>query len=440
MNITMIGTGYVGLVSGACFSEFGWTVTCLDRDADKIAALEAGRIPIYEPGLEPLVARNVAAGRLAFTTELKAAVRDADAVFLAVGTPSDPHGRADLSHVYAAADALADSLEGFTVIVTKSTVPVGTGREIARRIRARRPELDFEIASNPEFLREGAAVEDFLRPDRVILGVEGERSAELLQTLYRPLALLQKPMVVTGLETAEVIKYAANAFLATKVTFINEIADLCEQVGGNVQDVARGMGLDGRIGPKFLHAGPGFGGSCFPKDTRALVETGREAGAEQRIVEAVVAVNEARKVAMADKVAEACGGDLAGRTIGLLGVTFKPNTDDVRESTALDLVPALQQAGATVQAFDPVGMDNAKRLLSGVDWREDAYAALEGADALVLLTEWNEFRGLDLARVRRLLAQPVVVDLRNIYTPQEMNAAGLNYHSIGRPPLRVIEG
>ncbi|MFC4352541.1 UDP-glucose dehydrogenase family protein [Fodinicurvata halophila] len=440
MNITMIGTGYVGLVSGACFSEFGWNVTCLDRDADKIAALEDGQIPIYEPGLEPLVARNVKAGRLHFTTELKTAVRHADAVFLAVGTPSDPHGRADLSFIHAAADELADALEGFTVIVTKSTVPVGTGREIARRIRARRPELDFEIASNPEFLREGAAVEDFLRPDRVILGVEGERAAELLQTLYRPLALLQKPMVITGLETAEVIKYAANAFLATKITFINEIADLCEKVGGNVQDVARGMGLDGRIGPKFLHAGPGFGGSCFPKDTRALVQTGQDAGAQQHIVEAVVAVNEARKAAMADKVAEACGGALSGKTIGLLGVTFKPNTDDVRESTALDLVPALQQAGATVQAFDPVGMDNAKPLLPDVAWQEDAYATLEGADALVLLTEWNEFRGLDLARVKHLLAQPVVVDLRNVYTPQEMNAAGLDYYSVGRPPMRVIEG
>ncbi|WP_026988853.1 UDP-glucose dehydrogenase family protein [Fodinicurvata fenggangensis] len=440
MKITMIGTGYVGLVSGTCFSEFGWNVTCLDRDADKIAALQAGEVPIYEPGLEPLVARNVQAGRLAFTTDLKAAVKDADAVFLAVGTPSDPHGRADLSYVYAAAEELADNLDGFTVIVTKSTVPVGTGREIARRIRERRPDLDFEVASNPEFLREGAAVEDFLRPDRVILGVEGERAAELLQTLYRPLALLQKPMVVTGLETAEVIKYAANAFLATKITFINEIADLCEQVGGNVQDVARGMGLDGRIGPKFLHAGPGFGGSCFPKDTRALVQTGQDAGANQRIVEAVVAVNEARKAAMADKVAEACGGALQGKTIGLLGVTFKPNTDDVRESTALDLVPALQQAGARVQAFDPVGMDNAKPLLPDVDWRDDAYAALDGADALVLLTEWNEFRGLDLPRVKQLLAQPVVVDLRNIYTPQEMNAAGLNYYSIGRPPMRVIEG
>lgn len=433
----MIGTGYVGLVSGACFSEFGWDVVCVDKDVDKITRLKAGDIPIYEPGLDDLVERNVAGGRLSFTTDLPAAVKLADAVFIAVGTPSRRgDGYADLSFVYAAAKEIAESVEGYTVIVTKSTVPVGTGREVERVVREANPGADIDIASNPEFLREGSAIEDFMRPDRVVIGAETDRAKELLGTLYRPLYLRETPIIFTQLETAEMIKYAANTFLATKITFINEFADLCEKVGANVQDVARGIGLDGRIGSKFLHAGPGYGGSCFPKDTLALVRTARDAGAPITIVEQVVEVNDQRKIAMAEKIIAACGGSVAGKTIAVLGVTFKPNTDDMRDSPSLVIVPRLIEAGAVVRAYDPVGMDEARKVLDGVTWCKDAYDAMAGADAMTLITEWNEFRGLDLERTRELLKNPIVVDLRNVYKPDEMAAAGFHYTSIGRPAVR----
>ena len=432
----MIGTGYVGLVSGACFSEFGWDVVCVDKDVSKIDRLNKGEIPIYEPGLEDLVARNVAAGRLSFTTDLPAAVKASDAVFIAVGTPSRRgDGYADLSYVYAAAKEIAESVDGYTVIVTKSTVPVGTGREVERVVREANPAADVDIASNPEFLREGSAIEDFMRPDRVVIGAENARARELLGALYRPLYLRETPIIFTQLETAELIKYAANTFLATKITFINEFADLCERVGADVQDLARGIGLDGRIGSKFLHAGPGYGGSCFPKDTLALVRTARDAGAPITIVEQVVAVNDQRKIAMAEKVIAACGGSVAGKTIAVLGVTFKPNTDDMRDSPSLVIVPRLIEAGATVRAYDPVGMDEAKKVIDGVTWCKDAYDAMDGADAMTLITEWNEFRGLDFARTRTLLKSPVVVDLRNVYKPAEMAAAGFHYSSIGRPAV-----
>ena len=437
-RIVIIGTGYVGLVSGACFSEFGWSVTCVDKDRAKVDALNLGRIPIYEPGLDDLVTRNKAAGRLLFTTDLPAAIKEgADAVFIAVGTPARRgDGHADLSHVHGAAAEIARALNGYTVVVTKSTVPVGTGREIERIIHEIRPDLDVDVASNPEFLREGSAIGDFMRPDRVVIGTDSARAAETLSALYRPLNLIETPMVVTTRETAELIKYAGNAFLATKITFINEIADLCEQVGADVQDVAKGIGLDGRIGRKFLHAGPGYGGSCFPKDTLALIRTAREHGAPVRIVETVAEVNAARKRDMARRIAEACGGSVAGQTIAILGVTFKPNTDDMRDAPSLDIIPALQRAGASVRACDPAGRNEAARLLNDVAWYTDAYAALDGADALVIVTEWNEFRALDLDRVRTLLRRPVVVDLRNAYRPADMAAADLLYHSIGRSSLR----
>ena len=433
MRLAMIGTGYVGLVSGACFSEFGVQVCCVDKDAGKIERLKQGEIPIYEPGLEALVARNVAAGRLSFTTEMAEAVAGADAVFIAVGTPSRRgDGHADLSYVYAAAAEVARYLEGYTVIVTKSTVPVGTGREVEAIIRRERPDADFDVASNPEFLREGSAIGDFMRPDRVVIGAEAERAQAVMRQLYRPLYLIETPMVVTGLETAELIKYAANAFLAVKITFINEMADLCEKVGANVQDVALGMGLDGRIGRKFLHAGPGYGGSCFPKDTLALAKTAQDFDSPVRIVETVVDINAQRKKAMADRIIQACGGTVAGKDIAILGVSFKPNTDDMRDAPALDIIPALQAAGARVRAYDPVAMDEAARLLPGVIWCKDAYAALEQADGVAILTEWNEFRALDLSRVKRALRQPVMIDLRNIYKPVEMEEAGFAYSSIGR--------
>ena len=434
MRIAMIGTGYVGLVSGACFSQFGIDVACVDSDGDKIAQLQAGGIPIFEPGLEEMVASNAASGRLTFTTALEPAVKAADAVFIAVGTPSRRgDGHADLTYVYAAAEQIAAALDGYTVIVTKSTVPVGTGREVIRIIREARPDADFDVVSNPEFLREGAAIEDFMRPDRVVIGAESERARELMTALYRPLYLIETPILFTELETAELIKYSTNAFLATKITFINELADLCERVGANVHDVARGMGLDGRIGRKFLHPGPGYGGSCFPKDTLALVRTAEDAGAPTRIVEAVVAVNAKRKAAMAERVIAACGGSVEGLTIAVLGLTFKPNTDDMRESPSLDIVRALQQAGATVRAYDPAGMEEARGLLDGVELCDDSYAALEAADAVVIVTEWNEFRSLDLERVKGLMNGPVMVDLRNVYDPAEMAAAGFEYVSIGRP-------
>ena len=434
----MIGTGYVGLVSGACFSEFGVSVSCVDQDAAKIAGLRRGEMPIYEPGLAALVAANVAAGRLSFTTDLAAAVAGADAVFIAVGTPSRRgDGHADLSYVFAAAEAIGRALRGPAVVVTKSTVPVGTGYQVAAILRGTRAKGGVEVAANPEFLREGSAIADFMRPDRVVIGADSERARVVLRQLYRPLYLIETPMLFTDVATAELIKYAANAFLATKVTFINEIADLCETLGADVQDVARGIGLDGRIGRKFLHAGPGFGGSCFPKDCRALVRTAGEAGGGLAIVETVLRVNEARKRRMADKIAAACGGSLAGKSLAVLGLTFKPNTDDMRDAPSLEILPRLITAGARIRAFDPEGMAEAQRLMPEPVYCQDAYQTMEGADALILLTEWNEFRGLDLGRVKGLLASPLVIDLRNIYQPQEMAAAGLSYLSIGRPAQRA---
>ncbi|MDH5556567.1 MAG: UDP-glucose/GDP-mannose dehydrogenase family protein [Alphaproteobacteria bacterium] len=434
MRVTMIGSGYVGLVSGACFSEFGVHVTCVDTDADKIARLNAGEIPIFEPGLDQLVARNREAGRLTFTTELQPAVAGADAVFIAVGTPSRRgDGHADLSYVYAAAKEIAHSLDGYTVIITKSTVPVGTGDEVARIIQETRPDAEFDVVSNPEFLREGSAIGDFMRPDRVVIGTSSERAREVMRSLYRPLYLIETPILFTERRTAELIKYTANSFLAVKITFINEIADLCEKVGADVQDVARGIGLDGRIGSKFLHAGPGYGGSCFPKDTLALVRTAEQYGAPVRIVDTVVDINDKRKKAMAGRVIEACDGSVDGKTIAVLGLAFKPNTDDMRDAPSLDIVPGLQAAGATVRAFDPESMAEAKKMLDGVDWCDDAYQAMDGADAVVIITEWNQFRLLDLKRVKSLLNQPIMVDLRNIYKAEDMEAAGFRYRSIGRP-------
>ena len=434
MRIAMIGTGYVGLVSGACFSQFGIDVTCVDMDERKIASLKRGEIPIYEPGLEELVDANAKANRLRFTTNLAEGVSGADAVFIAVGTPSRRgDGHADLSYVYAAARQIAEALDGYTVVVTKSTVPVGTGREVERIIREARPDAEFDVVSNPEFLREGSAIEDFRRPDRVVIGTHSARAQDVMRALYRPLFLIETPILFTKRETAELVKYATNAFLATKITFINEIADLCERVGADVHDVARGIGLDGRIGRKFLHPGPGYGGSCFPKDTVALVRTAQEHGAEMRIVESVVAVNAARKKRMAERVVDACDGNVKGRTIAVLGTTFKPNTDDMRESPSLDIIPALQSKGAVVKAYDPAGMEEAKKLLPGVEWCRDSYTAIEGADAIVLVTEWNEFRSLDLERVKSLMKRPVMVDLRNVYDPTAMAEAGFAYNSIGRP-------
>jgi UDPglucose 6-dehydrogenase len=434
MRIAIIGTGYVGLVSGACFSEFGVEVACVDQDHTKITRLQQGRMPIFEPGLEALVDKNAAAGRLSFTTDLASAVAGAEAVFIAVGTPSRRgDGHADLSYVRAAAEQIGRALTGYTVVVTKSTVPVGTGREVAEILLRMRPRGGFDVVSNPEFLREGSAIEDFMRPDRVVIGADSEPARAVMRALYRPLYLLETPMLFTDIETAELIKYAANAFLATKISFINEIADLCEKVGADVQDVANGIGLDGRIGRKFLHAGPGFGGSCFPKDCRALVRTAREAEAPLAIVETVVRVNDARKERMADKIIAACGGNVAGKTLAVLGLTFKPNTDDMRDSPSLAILPRLAAAGATIRSFDPEGMGEAKQMLPDLVYCAEAYETMEGADALVLLTEWNAFRALDLARVRALLRVPLVIDLRNIYQPHEMVAAGLSYVSIGRP-------
>jgi UDPglucose 6-dehydrogenase len=434
MKIAMIGTGYVGLVSGACFAEFGPDVTCVDVNAEKIERLLKGEIPIYEPGLDALVAKGIKSGRLAFTTDLATAVTEADAVFIAVGTPSRRgDGHADLRFVEAAALEIAKSLQGYTVVVTKSTVPVGTGRRVAEIIRRTNPTAEFDVASNPEFLREGSAIGDFMRPDRVVIGAETDRARAVMQALYRPLYLMETPVVMTTLETAELTKYAANAFLATKITFINEMADLCEKVGANVQDVARGMGLDGRIGKKFLHAGPGYGGSCFPKDTIALVRTAQEYGSPARIVETVVQVNDTRKGAMASRVMAACGGSVRGKTVGVLGVAFKPNTDDMRDAPSLAIVPALQDAGATVRAYDPAAMHEAGPLLPGVHWCTDAYDVAVGADVLVIITEWNEFRALDLDRVGASMTQKVLVDLRNVYRAEDVRELGFRYTSIGRP-------
>ncbi|MCK4938896.1 MAG: UDP-glucose/GDP-mannose dehydrogenase family protein, partial [Rhodospirillaceae bacterium] len=395
MRVAMIGTGYVGLVSGACFSEFGVDVVCVDKDENKISSIKKGVMPIYEPGLDDLVENNAAAGRLNFTTDLADAVKNAKVVFIAVGTPTRRgDGHADLSYVYAAAEEIADAIEGYTVVVTKSTVPVGTGDEVERIIRERRPDAEFDVVSNPEFLREGSAISDFTHPDRVVIGTESERAKEVMRELYRPLSLIEAPIVFTSRVSSELIKYAANTFLATKITFINEISDLCEKVNADVHDVSRGIGLDGRIGKKFLHAGPGYGGSCFPKDTMALVHTARDAGAPLSIVEAVVEVNAKRKIAMAERVSDACDGSLKGKTVAVLGLTFKPNTDDMRDSPSLDIVPAIISAGATVRAYDPEGMNEAKAMLKDIEWCDEAYSTMENADVLVIITEWNAFRGL----------------------------------------------
>jgi UDPglucose 6-dehydrogenase len=433
MRVTMIGTGYVGLVSGACFADFGHTVTCVDKDAGKIERLLAGVMPIYEPGLEDLVERNVRGGRLFFTTDAAEAVAEADAVFIAVGTPSRRgDGHADLTFVHAAAREVAALAKGFIVLATKSTVPVGTGDEIEAIMREVNPDLDVAVVSNPEFLREGSAIEDFKRPDRVVVGLEDERARAVMHELYRPLSLNETPMIVTDRRTSELIKYAANTFLAMKVTFINEVADLCEKVGGDVQQVARGIGLDKRIGAKFLHAGPGYGGSCFPKDARALAHTAKAAGAPMRLVETTIDINNARKRAMAGKIADALGGDLSGKVVGVLGLTFKPNTDDVRESPSLDIVPALIAGGAKVKAFDPEGHE-ARALLTGVEFEDGPYEAADGADAVVILTEWDQFRALDLDRIREGMRHPLIVDLRNIYRPEEVRSRGFAYVSVGRP-------
>ena len=434
MHVAMIGTGYVGLVSGACFADFGHHVTCVDKDADKITSLARGEVPIFEPGLAELVKTNLRQGRLVFSTELAPAVRAAEAAFIAVGTPSRRgDGHADLSFVYAAAREIAAALDGFTVVITKSTVPVGTGDEVERIIRQVRPDADFAVVANPEFLREGAAIRDFKLPDRIVLGTDEMRARERMAELYRPLYLNAPPLLYTDRRTAELIKYAANAFLAMKITFINEIADLCEAVGADVQEIARGVGLDNRIGTKFLHAGPGFGGSCFPKDNLALIKTGQDHAAPLRLVETVAAVNDQRKRAMARKVATALGGQLRDKCIAVLGLTFKPNTDDMREAPSIALITALHDMGARVRAYDPAGIENARALLGEVTYCEDAYACAEGADALVFVTEWEQFRALDLPRLKQIMARPVVVDLRNIYRRDEMVRHGFTYVAVGQP-------
>jgi UDPglucose 6-dehydrogenase len=440
MRITMIGSGYVGLVSGACFSDFGHDVVCVDKDAAKIAALENGRMPIYEPGLDQLVATNVAAGRLRFTTDLKSAVADADAVFIAVGTPSRRgDGHADLSYVFAATEEIADAATGPAVIVTKSTVPVGTGDRVEEIVRERRPDLDLQVVSNPEFLREGAAIGDFKRPDRIVIGTDNARAREVMQEVYRPLYLGESPLVFTGRRTSELIKYAANAFLATKITFINEIADLCEAVGANVQDVSRGIGLDNRIGKKFLHAGPGYGGSCFPKDTLALLKTAEDYETPIQIVEAVVKVNESRKRAMGRKVLHALAGhdgapngDVRGKTVALLGLTFKPNTDDMRDAPSIAIAQALCDAGVIVRGYDPEGAATAKEVMPNITYCADAYEAATGADAVVIVTEWDAFRALDFARLKQVMAGTTLVDLRNIYRREAVEGAGFSYTAVGR--------
>lgn len=433
MRVTMIGTGYVGLVSGACFADFGHVVTCVDKDVSKIERLQKGEIPIFEPGLEQLVEKNVREGRLFFTTDPKDAIAGADAVFIAVGTPSRRgDGHADLSYVYAAAEEIGQLMDGFTVVVTKSTVPVGTGDEVEAILKRVRPDGDFAVVSNPEFLREGAAISDFKHPDRVVVGTDHDRAREVMAGLYRPLFLNETPMVYTSRRTSELIKYAANAFLAMKITFINEMADLCEAVGADVQQVAKGIGLDKRIGPKFLNAGPGYGGSCFPKDTLALVRTASDAQTPVRLIETTVQINTDRKKAMAEKIAKAMGGDVEGKTIAVLGLTFKPNTDDMRDAPSLDVIPALQAKGAKVRAFDPEGQHEAEKMLSNIDYASGPYEAIEGADALVILTEWDQFRALDLDRVKAALKTATVVDLRNIYRPGEMVQRGFTYVSVGR--------
>ena len=435
MKIVFVGTGYVGLVSGVCFSEFGYRVTCVDKDRHKIEMLNRGKAPIYEPGLEAMLQANGQAGRLFFSESLSDSLADADVVFIAVGTPSRyDDGYADLSYVFAAAEEIARSSKKYILVVTKSTVPAGTGNKIAEIMRKANPELDFDVASNPEFLREGSAIEDFMRPDRVIVGIESARARELISELYRPLQVAGIPILFTSIESSELIKYAANSFLATKIAFINEIADLCERLGANIVDVAHGMGMDARIGRRYLEPGPGYGGSCFPKDTIALVKMAEFAGMRTRIVESVVMSNDLRKYRMAEKILEACGGTVEGKTIAILGLTFKPGTDDMRDSSSLVIIPELLRGKAQVRAYDPQGMNEAKKLLSGdIVWCKDAYDAMKNADALVLLTEWNEFMRLDLEKVKKLLKMSLVIDLRNIYKREEMKRAGLRYSSIGRP-------
>ncbi len=435
MNITMIGTGYVGLVTGTCFAEFGHHVTCVDKLTDKIDQLNAGHIPIYEPGLDALVAKNREEGRLQFTSDISGAVAGADAVFLAVGTPTSRRGDgyADLTYIYEASKELATHLQGYTVIVDKSTVPVGTARQVARRIKEVNPEADFDVASNPEFLREGAAISDFMRPDRVVIGVESDRAEQVLRDVYKPLYLQESPIVSTTIETAELIKYAANAFLAVKISYINEMAAVCEAVGADITALAKGIGMDGRIGSKFLHPGPGYGGSCFPKDTLALMRIVQEYGESVRIVEAAVEVNSAQKARMVKKIRDALGGSEAGKTIAVLGLTFKPETDDMRESPAVSILPALLEKGAVIRAHDPKGMEEAKKYLpEGIQYVENAYEACEGADMVVLMTEWNQYRALDLDHIASLLSSPVFVDLRNVYDPQTMKEKGFTYVGVGR--------
>jgi UDPglucose 6-dehydrogenase len=432
-RIVMVGSGYVGLVSGACFADFGHDVICVDKDAAKIEQLELGIMPIFEPGLTELVSKNVAGGRLAFSTDLAASIAGADAIFIAVGTPSRRgDGHADLSYVHAASREIAEALTGYSVIVTKSTVPVGTGDAVERIIRETRPDARFSVVSNPEFLREGAAITDFKRPDRIVIGAEDERAREVMREIYRPLYLNQAPLLFTDRRTSELIKYAGNAFLAMKITFINEIADLCEAVGADVQQVARGIGLDNRIGAKFLHAGPGYGGSCFPKDTLALIKTAQDYGTPVRIIETVASVNEQRKRAMARKVIEAMGGDVRGKRVAILGLTFKPNTDDMRDAPSIAVIQGLQDHGASIAAYDPEGVEQAKLVLSGIDYASNPYTCMEGADALVIVTEWEQFRALDMRRIKELLREPLIIDLRNIYAPDEVRRHGLQYVSVGR--------
>jgi len=443
MRIGVVGTGYVGLVSGTCFAEFGIEVCCVDKDTSKIDRLKKGEIPIYEPGLDDLVAKQVKAGRLSFTTDLAEAMAGSVAVFIAVGTPSRvDDGHADMTYVYEAAREIAQNMSAYTVIVTKSTVPVGTAREIKKIVdeelaKCGKSDIEFDVCSNPEFLREGAAITDFIRPDRVVIGVESERAAEVMRDLYRPLYINETPMVVTAPETAEIIKYAANAFLATKITFINEIANLCEETGANVQQVAKGIGLDGRIGSKFLHAGPGYGGSCFPKDTLALTQIGQKFQAPQNIVETVVWVNAERQKSMADRVVKACGGDLKGKRIGILGLSFKPGTDDMRDAPSLQIIPILQEEGAQIAAYDPIAMNEAKKHLEDIEWCEDSYEVAKGADALVIVTEWNEFRALKLSHLEEIMKSKTLVDMRNIYDPDDMKERGFKYISVGRSAVNA---
>lgn len=439
MRVTIVGSGYVGLVTGACFAEFGHTITCVDKDEAKLDKLRQGISPIYEPGLDSLISQGLKSGRLKFTNNLKDAMVGADAVFLAVGTPTfETSGEADLSYVYAAAQEIAENITDYVVVVTKSTVPVGTARKIHSIIRTTNPSASFDVASNPEFLREGAAINDFMRPDRVVIGTESETARTILKQLYRPLYLIETPIVFTGIETAEIIKYAANAFLATKIAFINEMANLCEAAGADVQDVAKAIGLDGRIGRKFLHAGPGYGGSCFPKDTKALAHTAQQLNVPSRIVEAVIESNSSRKRHMANRIIDAVGGTGQGKTIGILGLTFKPNTDDMRDAPSLTVIPELQRLGAKVKAYDPIGMDHAKKMLNDVDFCPSSEQAVTGCDAIVILTEWNEFRALDLKHLKKIVKSPVLVDLRNIYKPDEAISAGFDYISIGRPTYKSL--